>query len=317
MYGGIEMSNYRAGDIIRLTRIAIGMTQEELCENICGVQTLHRIENGKVAVKKETYHRLMEKMNRIPEQTYAVCVGKNMELLEERIYLEDAMRKEEYEKADQYLKIIESEADDNIVTLQYVRKMKALVHFYMGRIDKKQLLDELDQVIRMTVPDYEKYYEKEYPFTEQEILALMSMANSLDRNKEYEESRKIYKMLLRCIEIDYMEGTYKIQIKVIIMWNLARNYGNSSKHEKAVELLKESLKISKEYDYGCRYTEIYGLLAWNMLNEIKSGKRDNKERKKVEQYLRQAYYIAAARRDKNLMQITKNIYEGEFHQEIN
>ena len=47
------MSNYRAGDIIRLTRIAIGMTQEDYAGEYCGVQTLHRIENGKVAVKKE------------------------------------------------------------------------------------------------------------------------------------------------------------------------------------------------------------------------------------------------------------------------
>ena len=127
-----------------------------------------------------------------------------MELLEERIYLEDAMRKEEYEKAEQYLKIIESEADDNLVTLQYVRKMKALVSFYLGSIDKNQLLGELDQVIRMTVPNYEKYYEKEYPFTEQEILALMSMANILDLIDKKEDSKNLYYMILRCIRLGYM-----------------------------------------------------------------------------------------------------------------
>ena len=41
------MANYRAGDVIRLTRQAVGMTQEMLCENICSVETLSRIENGK------------------------------------------------------------------------------------------------------------------------------------------------------------------------------------------------------------------------------------------------------------------------------
>ena len=38
------MANYRVGDIIRLTRIASGLTQEQLSENICSVETMSRIE---------------------------------------------------------------------------------------------------------------------------------------------------------------------------------------------------------------------------------------------------------------------------------
>lgn len=53
------MAYYRAGEIIRLNRIALGMTQEELSEDICSVETLSRIENGHHKVKKETYKRLM------------------------------------------------------------------------------------------------------------------------------------------------------------------------------------------------------------------------------------------------------------------
>lgn len=55
------MSNYRIGDVIRLTRLCMGITQEQLCENICSVQTLHRIENGKTSVKKRIIHKINEK----------------------------------------------------------------------------------------------------------------------------------------------------------------------------------------------------------------------------------------------------------------
>ena len=41
------MSNYRAGDIIRMTREFVGMSREELSDEICSVQTLYRIESGK------------------------------------------------------------------------------------------------------------------------------------------------------------------------------------------------------------------------------------------------------------------------------
>lgn len=78
------MSNYRAGDIIRMTREFVGMSREKLSDEICSVQTLYRIESGKTRVKRELYARLMAKMERVPEKSYAICVGKNLELLEER-----------------------------------------------------------------------------------------------------------------------------------------------------------------------------------------------------------------------------------------
>ena len=48
----------------QLTTQVIGMSQETLCENICSVQTLSRIENGKVNVKRDIYSMLMERMGR-------------------------------------------------------------------------------------------------------------------------------------------------------------------------------------------------------------------------------------------------------------
>lgn len=62
------MSNYRAGDIIRMTREYIGMSREELSEGICSPQTLYRLENGITRIKKDLYARLMAKMERIPEK---------------------------------------------------------------------------------------------------------------------------------------------------------------------------------------------------------------------------------------------------------
>ena len=62
------MSNYRAGDIIRMTREFVGMSREELSDEICSVQTLYRIESGKTRVKRELYARLMAKMERVPEK---------------------------------------------------------------------------------------------------------------------------------------------------------------------------------------------------------------------------------------------------------
>lgn len=310
------MSNYRAGDIIRLTRIAERITQEELCDGICGVQTLHRIENGKVRVKNDTYYRLMEKMNRVPEKNYAVCVGKDMELLEERVLLEDAIIKQDYIHADEYLNMMIEKADDNVVTGQYIKKMKALVDFRNKRMEKEQLVYELEEAIQMTVPDYEQYLDKAFPFTEQEILGLMSIANAYHRLDEYEKCVRINCMLLRCLNLDYMRENDRVHIRITIMCNLARVYGIRGEHKKALALLKKGIKLSQEYGYGNKYTPLYGGIAYNILRQIENGERKKEDKGIARQCLRQAYYLAVARGYKKHAEDTLKAYEEEFKESL-
>ena len=49
------MANYRANDVIRLTRKAVGLSQEAISEGICSVETFSRIERGKTKIKGDTY----------------------------------------------------------------------------------------------------------------------------------------------------------------------------------------------------------------------------------------------------------------------
>ena len=63
------MGNYNVGDMIRLSRIAKKMTQEELSEGVCSVETLSRIENG-------SDHR--KKLCSVCQQGYGTDTGKRI-----------------------------------------------------------------------------------------------------------------------------------------------------------------------------------------------------------------------------------------------
>lgn len=309
------MSNYRAGDVIRLNRIANGMTQEELSDGICSVQTLHRIENGKTGVKKDTYRYLMERMNRISEKNYAVCVGKDMELLEERSLLEAAVARYDYESADKYMKLLREKADDNLVTKQYVLKAEAIMDFQKHRIDAKELVERMRCVVQMTVPRYEEYLETEYPFTEQEISYLMSLANALCRIEEYDKGMKIYRMLLRCLKLEYMCGSDKTYMQAAIIQNCARVYSLTGEYRKAAVLCRDCLGLFQKCNDGASTAVVMGFMTWNMLKAMEQEEDERQkegEMAEVKGIMRQAYYIAAARRDVNIMKIVKEQYEGHF-----
>lgn len=308
------MSNYRAGDVIRMTRLAIGMSQEELSENICSVQTLHRIENGKTRVKKELYERFMAKMERVPEKNYAVCVGKDMELLEERKLFEDAMGRYDYKKAEKYLKQMKEKADDNLITKQYLLKAEALVNYYCGRIDEEEKIKKLEEAIKVTLPDYEKYIEKEFPFTEQEIMNLMSVAIGYCYLDRQEKAIKLYEKLLQCLDMDYIAGEYVEHMKVIIMRNLSVAYAEIKKYEKALLLNEECMNLAKENNDGVNLAVILSDKAGIILRQIESREIEDLDRCLAERCLRQSYYLSAARKDMKIARIINKFYKKEFEE---
>lgn len=97
------MSNYNVGDIIRLTRQSVEMSQEELSDGICSVQTLSRIENGKVNVKKETYRKLMERMNRNGLKNYSILALEEFDSLEMMRKINNLMFRREFAEAEIHL----------------------------------------------------------------------------------------------------------------------------------------------------------------------------------------------------------------------
>lgn len=189
------MAYYNANEIVRLTRIAVGMTQEELSDGICSVVTLSRMECGHHAVKRKTYRKLMAKMGRITEKRYAVCVDKDGELSEEKIKLERAFKGYDYEEAGRQLERMKVNASDSLLTRQYIAREEALVGYYLNRISGSEMIDGLDRALRMTVPEYEKYVnsDKVFPFVHEELLLLMNIANACKRLGEREKALLYYR----------------------------------------------------------------------------------------------------------------------------
>lgn len=56
------MGNYLIGQVIKRTRESLGLTQQELCEGICGLETISRIETGKQIPNRANFQALMERM---------------------------------------------------------------------------------------------------------------------------------------------------------------------------------------------------------------------------------------------------------------
>lgn len=305
------MSYYRAGDVIRLTRIANGISQEELSDGICSVQTLHRIENGKTGVKKELYSLLMSKMEHMPEKNYAVCVGKDMELLEERALYEAAMNTFQYEKAEEYLDSLKTKADKNIVTKQYIAKAEALIAYYKHEISEEQLIIKLQEAIQLTLPEYQEKQEKDYPFTEQEIMILMSTANAYLHWDKFDRAIDIYDILLNCLKRKYISGTYVGHMKILFLRNKAVAYANKKQYEKSLEIYKIALNIAQRSNNGKVIAILYSDIACAYFRLAEKCNKPEAYICEAQKNLQLAYYVTAARGDEAIKNVVLKAYKME------
>lgn len=310
------MANYRMGDVIRLTRMAKGMTQEQLSAGVCSVETLSRMENGKTKVKKETYRQLMEKMQLPSEQNYAICLSSDMELIEEKEYFEDAMAKHDFKEADSYIKRIKRLAGENESTQQYVKRESKVLDFYQGRITEEELVQELEQLVREIIPEYEKYIDSEviYPFRQQEIILLRRLAGTYAHIEEYEKSIEICNMLLRSLREGYMAEWEEEEM--IVMANLSKYYSETGEFRKSLELCFEVLPKAKKYSYASVVEFVLFEIGWDKLKLIERGEEREEEIEVCKKYIKRAYFLCAARCDDDNKKKIEDFYQEYFSQNI-
>lgn len=277
---------------------------------------MSRIENGKHGVKKDIYQKLMEKMNRNPERSYAICVDKDMQIIEERAAFEEAMTRHDFERADEYMTLLKEKAGESILTKNYVRRESAFLDFYQNRITSAELVEILEELAEETVPDYRRYMEEKiiFPFTEQEIILFKRLAVAYGRNDKNELALEICEMLLRSLRSEYMVEWKKHEIK--ILGNIVFFYQRLKKYEIACEIEKNLLEEAKECDNGVLVEEGIFDRAWDILREIKNGKRKKEEIEMCKKMMRKAYYLSLSRNDQVNMKIFSEYYATQFGESI-
>ena len=280
------MAYYRAGEIIRLNRIALGMTQEELSEDICSVETLSRIENGHHKVKKDTYKRLMERMNRMPEKNYAICTTKDMGLLEEDFIIRNFMVNHDYKRAEVYLHEMEQKIGTDVISQQHLKRIKAVIYHENKKICTK------------------KYIKEAY--------IVLNIAGGYGDERNHEKCLQIYQMLLRCVDAEYMDAENGSILKVIVTRNMCCQFGPMKRYQEAIELSQKNYEECLSIGYDHMLPVICGDIAWNMMKQIEEGERNMEDIVLVKKYLRQAYYAAAAKEMDVFCNATKEYWKKKF-----
>lgn len=304
------MANYKVGDIIRLSRNFIGISQEELAFQAgLATETISRIESGKHKISTETYKKIMSALNRFPERSFAICSRSDMEIIEEKKLLEEAEVKYELDDAEYYLSCIKKQIGDNEIDRQYVLRAEVILRFYRNEKETKTFIEGLEQALRLTIKDweFEVYKEKKYPYTDQELLILMNLSSAYGEDNQCEKAMKISDMILEYLNAGYISSSETDNFKLAIKRNLTINYQMIGEYEKSLQILQAVLEEAVEIKYGSMITLTLYDIVWSMkkINQVGKGKQYTID--EIEAKAKQVYYIAFARGDNYIIRLLNNL----------
>lgn len=345
------MAVYRLGDMVRMRREALGMTQSELVQiyegkgaeeeqasamraeahgghknEICSVQVLRRIENGGVGrVKIDVFRRLMIKMGVLPERIYASLLVTDCRALRLKSEIHVHMNRREYGEAEKKLKELEPMlVPDYPRNRQYQMAVKAKLAYKKGEMEAGEYLTMLLDALRYTVPKLDEIDIAGWPFNVNEFDILLEIANAYHSMKEKKAELEFLLKMKKNVERKYMDEDHYVVWHVCAMIGLSQLMCLTGQHEKSMEYCETGIEeCRKQRILGDVFRFLYDIV-WNRETLISKGMFSEnqpfeqqeaaikKERAFCRKQLVQGYYLSVAQGDIYEAERIKRLYERNY-----
>lgn len=335
------MAVYRLSTTVRMRRGALRMTRLELIEirgeaeteaednEICSVDTLKRIENGKVTrVKSEVYTKIMRKMGALPERIYASLFVMNPQALNLKAEIHIHICFREYEQAEKKLKKLEPMLiPDYPRNQQYLMEKKAVLAYKQGELTAEKYLERLLDALRLTVPMFDKIDIAEWPFNENEMDILSDIGNAYHWMGKKDEEFQFLLKLKENVEKKYMDPAHYVVWHMRALTGLSQLMCMENKHEESLEYCRVGIEECKKWRILGSVSDFLYDTVWNREQQIREGlftdgdspeKEElliKNERASCRKQLVQAYFLSVAQGDVHQSERIKKLYENLYPEE--
>ncbi|PFJ30953.1 transcriptional regulator [Bacillus cereus] len=288
------MEFYDLGITIKELRIKKNISQSELCHGICSQSQISKIEKGVIYPSSILLYQLSERLGIDPNNIFALTQNKKIKYVENvKCVIKDCLKQKQYKEL---YEIVKKEKDEkNFQTKedkQFLLWHEAIAIFVVDQ-SIKTALDFLNNALKLTVTNVDC-------LSEREIDIMQTKAIFYGANKEYEKSINILrKCLTNYNKLDFPKDK---EIKLKIIFNLAKNLGHANQHEEAIKYNDMGIKLAINLNTLYLLGELYYGKAWNLLKFKQYNEED------VDNNMKKALFIFELTEKENLITIVKKEY---------
>lgn len=251
---------------LKRTRLAMGLSQEELSFGICSVETLSRIENGKRTPNRKKWIQLLERMGRRREQIETVITVEDYEIIELKREFEKKCNRLQKEEAEKLLRELELQLDMSVLKNKiyiHINKVSFECIFYGGENDWR--IHELYQILQEKMKENTSIYD--YQLTARESNLLTRIALFYYNKKQYKEAIEIHTHVIENYEKQRVLPVFHAREYELQLENIATYLEESQRVKEALEVgekrIRQLLEIGKGAGLGrslttsaCAYEQV-------------------------------------------------------------
>lgn len=303
------MNEFKIGMYIKKRREELGMSQEELCEGLCAVSSLSRIENNQQDPSRNLTKNLLERLGLPMEKFTAFWNQKDITIgVLMREISDDMIRYERTAEHDRprfgenirekLAKLEKTAGQDNRAVRQFLLAYRAILGRSDGPYSTGEKLAMQLEAIRMTCPRFDPEDFRRGHYSLDETRLINQIAKTYSQLGESKRATDMYDQLLKYVEKNDRELAGYAAHFCLIAHNYAINLGKGKRYEESIEIAEKGRRLCISQG---SYQFLPGFLAIQAACYYFVG-----EKEKSEQQYRQAYHVYNAFEDKTNLEIIRN-----------
>lgn len=257
------------GSYIRQKREDRGWTLQQLCEGICAVSTLSRIETNSQVPSLSVVRALLERLG--------LPAGRFFALLSDNDIAEDSLKKKLHNDKIRFRRAAEPDravirkeimADlealeklggkDSRLIQQLVLSTKITISRLEGSLPPDKRLDLLLEAIRLTIPRFNLKKFSSFQYTAEELMIINQIARTYAQMGDRKKAIGISRRLLQYIDKNNQRLDHYPRQFCLIAHNCAIDLCLTKQYDKAISLAEKGWKVCVEQG---EYQFLPGFLA--------------------------------------------------------
>lgn len=236
-------------ELLKDMRLAQGLSQETLSEDICSWETLSRIETGKRKPNRKNLYKMYKKMSLDRENYYGYIQADNFELYEKAYQLKRKWLQGTTEETVTLLDELEKKLDMAVaVNKQFIESCKLLLAVRNKEIDDKTAIREATRILQYTLKDYHGVVYR-VPFREECVL-LNQIALCLKHIGREEEALRLWEQVLDKFHSSVVAERHHIVSEVLIYSNYPGTLEDCNYLEKSEKEALSGIKLVLQCQRG-------------------------------------------------------------------
>lgn len=281
---------FAIGDVLRIRRKMLGLTQEQVCSGICSVKSLRRAEKKQANMQREPLGQILRRLGVSKEVQKTALVTNDKSVLYLKNELSVCRNNRETYKA----RILQKQLKDKIClqipeNMQFIMECEASLDWMEGMITKEEFAAKEEEALRYTLKADSFYDAEEVYLTETEMSCIckkMQLADTL-------EKRESIAFLLHFFEKFEKENLLSEYIAMyeFVMAGVTNELSSMGEYQLAIALDKKVLKEVLRCRRLCIINEFLYDILWSDMQQ-KVTARQQVEKEKITNDLRQCIIIS-------------------------